>query len=70
MNKTIDAQVKCPYYLGEDRNTVACEGVIEGTRLVSRFMSLALKRAFMSEHCLSCFGRGCELAEYLNGKYG
>lgn len=70
MNKTIDAQVMCPYYFGEDKAFVTCEGLIDGTRVKSQFRTTAEKREFMSRHCLECFGRGCAIADFLNRKYG
>ena len=69
MNKTIDAQVLCPFYLREDKNTIGCEGIIDGTSVITKFPGIAVKKLFMQAHCLFCNGCGCPLADTLNRKY-
>lgn len=69
INKTIDALVKCPFYLREKDRTVDCEGLIDGTDSVTKFSSRGSKNLFMKEHCVRCMGVGCKLAEALCRKY-
>lgn len=70
MNKSIDAQVTCPYYLREAGSTVNCAGIVDGTETVLSFSEKRAKKLFMKSHCLDCAGGGCGLAEYFNHKYG
>ena len=37
MNKTINAIAKCPYFLGDTRQKIICEGMLSRTRCMLHF---------------------------------
>ena len=50
-----DADVKCPFYLADDRarRSISCEGYAQGANVVSRFRSLAQRERHMGVYCVS-----------------
>ena len=68
-NKTIDALVKCPFYLEEKGLTVACEGYAKNTCMITRFPGTAEKHAYLKRHCYREDGGACFLARSLYRKY-
>ena len=68
-NKQIEALIQCPFYLREKENTVACEGYIRGTCMITKFPGEKEKRAYMKANCFKPDGGECFMAKSLFGKY-
>lgn len=50
----------CPFYMGETGKSVACEGLIDGTRSRNVFPDEAAKRTYMQTRCMThAYGRRC-----------
>lgn len=69
MKHRVDAIVKCPYYKGEERQMIFCEGVEDGTALHLAFGGPNSLTAYKSRFCKSCYG-SCRLVGMLDQKYG
>lgn len=67
-NKTIDAQVYCPFYVCEARSTITCEGVI-GAYTVNRFRSEREKLEHEQNFCTGKWCRGCGIHSALMKNY-
>ena len=63
-----DEYVKCPYYHGEGRRSVHCEGVQEGCGLRLGFALLAGKNGYKATYCRKDWP-ACQVAGMLNKKY-
>jgi hypothetical protein len=57
--KWTDADVRCPFYISDDRAgcSICCEGYGEGVETVSRFESLRQRDVHMGRYCTSRFER-------------
>lgn len=41
----------CPYYVGASRYSIRCEGLVEGTELLTKFKDVSDKRKFQKIGC-------------------
>lgn len=64
-----DVLIKCPYYKGEEKQKIFCEGVQDGTRLHLTFSSDPKLRDYKTRYCKGQYN-DCLLAKMLNGKWG
>lgn len=67
-NKTIDAMAVCPFYEGEGKKTITCEGAI-GVRCMSTFDMVSDKVKHEAAYCCQNW-RCCALAKTLLDKHG
>lgn len=63
-----DILVKCPYYKGEVKQMLFCEGVQDGSAIHLAFDTKPNLKAYKNRFCKSCYNK-CLLAEMLNRKY-
>ena len=63
-----DVLVKCPYYKGEEKQMLFCEGVQEGAAIHLAFDTSPNLKDYKSHFCKRCYNQ-CLIAEMLNRKY-
>ena len=68
-NKTVEAQIKCPFYVQEKGDIIACEGYIKNTCMITRFPGAAEKKAHLRANCFLENGGTCFMAVSLFRKY-
>ena len=68
-NKTVDALVKCPFYVKENENRIVCEGYIKNTCMITKFTDAAQKKAHLRACCFHEDGGKCFFAQSLFRKY-
>lgn len=68
MKHRVDAIVKCPYYKGEERQVIFCEGVEDGTALRLGFSTPAGIADYKSRFCKGRYC-GCRIVGMLDRKY-
>lgn len=64
-----DVLVKCPYYKGEEKQMIFCEGVQEGTAVHLAFDTNPNLKDYKNRFCKRCY-KECLLAEMQNRKWG
>ncbi len=69
-NKTVEALIKCPFYLNESRNLLSCEGVFKNTCMTTRFADAESKKEHLKRNCFFEDGGACPMAKSLFAKYG
>lgn len=70
MQRYVSKYVVCPFYHNEDRLTMYCEGVKEGSTLLNSFRATSDKGEFKSKYCCSMKEhKRCPIAEFLYKKY-
>ena len=70
-NLSSAANCICPFYLGETDKSIACEGMIDGTRARNVFESSAAKASYMQTRCHThAYARRCWHAAALIDKEG
>lgn len=65
----MDVLVKCPYYKGEEKQKIFCEGVQEGSTIHLAFDTTPNLKDYKDHFCKRCYSR-CLIAKMLNGKWG
>lgn len=65
-----DVLVKCPYYRGEEKQMLFCEGVQEGTAIHLAFDTPSNLRDYKKRFCTSWCYNKCLIADELNRKWG
>ena len=60
----------CPFYAGEFRKSICCDGIEECTRTIREFESEEQKNKYISEHCIKECPEDCDLFHILIDKYG
>ena len=68
-NKTVEALIKCPFYLQENENRIVCEGYIKDTCMITKFAGAAQKKAHFRACCFHEDGGKCFFAKSLFQKY-
>ncbi len=68
MKNRVDPMVKCPFYKFEERSTVTCEGVQEGSNIRISFASPTDRKDYEREMCCKNYKR-CIWAKALLDKY-
>lgn len=68
MKRRQDSMIRCPYYKGEERQQIFCEGVEEGTAIRLGFDTTTHLKEYKAEHCKDCWKR-CGIAEMNNRKW-
>ena len=71
-NKTINAQVLCPFFVTESKKSISCEGII-GYKCVSCFEFTEEKEAHEKEFCTTRQFYKCKIysalmSGYMNGR--
>lgn len=63
-----DIYAKCPFFVGDSRTAVRCEGGAQGRIIIQKFASEEEKRRFQKRYCFdeSCW---CEIAALIREKY-
>ena len=69
MPKAIEVLVECPFYKGEGRDYIACEGVINGTVDKHYFKNNMEKGMFENNVCGSECGKRCIHYKRVNELY-
>lgn len=69
MPKAIDVVIECPFYKGEGKDYIACEGVIKGTVDKHFFRNIKDKGLFENSVCGSECGRRCIHYKRVNELY-
>lgn len=68
-NTNEGANIVCPYYITHTKLSLTCEGVIEGTTMVSKFHNAELRDQHIKQYC-ECFGYPqCPEAKMIELKY-
>lgn len=68
MKRKMDVLIRCPYYKGEERSVLYCEGVQEGCCLHLAFGALPDLKDYKKAYCKGCW-KGCRIADMLNRKW-
>ena len=68
-NKTVEALIKCPFYLQENETRIVCEGYIKDTCMITKFPGAAQKKAHFRACCFHEDGGKCFFAKSLFQKY-
>lgn len=68
MGGRTDADVVCPYYKHDERQTINCEGVEEGSALHLAFATRPQLMRYKRLYCRDCWKK-CMIAGALNRKY-
>ena len=68
-NLTIEALIKCPFFIKENVDYICCEGYIKNTSMLTRFPNSALKREHEKKYCYKEDGGRCPMARQLYAKY-
>ncbi len=68
-NKAVEVLVKCPFYLYERGDMIACEGYAQNTCMATKFPGAAEKKAYLRQNCFREDGGDCFLAGQLYKKY-
>ena len=64
-----DVLVKCPYYKGEEKQVLFCEGVQEGSSIHLAFDTPSNLRDYKNQFCKGwCYGK-CLIADMNNRKW-
>ena len=69
MKHMVDVLVKCPYYKGEEKQKIFCEGVQEGSTIHMAFDTTDNLKDYKLHACKKHYNR-CLVAKMLNGKWG
>lgn len=69
MPKSVDVLVECPFYMGEGKDYIACEGVIKGTVDKHFFKNKNDKNLFENSVCSSDCGKQCVHYKRVNELY-
>jgi hypothetical protein len=69
MKRFHDVVARCPYYNGEDRSKIYCEGVQEGSAIHIAFDTPQNRRDYKKSFCNKCYNK-CLVADGLNKKWG
>lgn len=64
-----EAEVRCGFYRGEARQTMRCEGFVDGTELMQTFVSEVQKEYFQEKNCCK-IESDCPIRAALLKKYG
>ena len=64
-----DVLVKCPYYKGEEKQVIFCEGVQEGSAIHMAFDTPTNLRDYKKQCCKDWGYDRCLVAGMLNKKY-
>ena len=64
-----DVLVRCPYYKGEEKQKIFCEGVQDGSAIHLAFDTSPNLKEYKRCFCKGCYN-SCLLAGMLNGKWG
>ncbi|MCH5199226.1 MAG: hypothetical protein J1E34_10025 [Oscillospiraceae bacterium] len=68
-NKTVEALIKCPFFVNEKNNIIACEGYIKNTCMITKFSGAKQKKEHLKKNCYHCTGGACFMAMSLFAKY-
>ena len=68
-NKTVEALVKCPFFVWEKENAIACEGYLKNTCMITKFTGADAKKAHLRQACFHEDGGVCYMAASLFRKY-
>ncbi len=69
MNISLQANIKCPFFMSETKNLLCCEGFIDGTCMTTKFQSTAAKVEHVNQFCINMDGGECYMAKKLYEKY-
>jgi hypothetical protein len=64
-----DVLVKCPYYKGEEKQMIFCEGVQEGSAIHLAFDTNPNLKEYKDHFCKGRYNK-CLVAEAMNRKWG
>ena len=64
-----DVLVKCPYYKGEEKQMLFCEGVQEGSAIHLAFDTSPNLKEYKNHFCKTMCHNKCLVAGMLNRKY-
>lgn len=62
------ANVKCPFFEGEEKNKIRCEGVEKDSSNVQQFKKIIQKEAWMGKYCCEHYKK-CRIYKMLEQKY-
>lgn len=60
-----DIMTKCPYYLRTSKYSVTCEGVIDGTKTVTKFDEIKQRQMFQKRECFR-YPNDCPIAKEID----
>jgi hypothetical protein len=64
----VSYEAACPFYKGEDKNAIYCEGIVEESTVKNAFGSVAAAEACKRRLCCGKW-ETCPLAKALSAKY-
>jgi len=69
MKRYHDVMARCPYYNGEEKQKIFCEGLQEGNAIHLAFDTPDNRRDFKKARCNQDYNK-CPIAQMLNRKWG
>ena len=60
MSKKTDGRIECPFFQDEGKGFIICEGIVNGSECVHRFLNNDLKEAHLDCVCSVFGGRKCQ----------
>lgn len=60
--------VKCPFFKGEEKNKIRCEGVQEGASCIQQYRKMEQKEKWMGRYCCENY-KNCRIYKMLEKKY-
>ncbi len=69
MNYPLSVIIQCPFFVGEKKNIICCEGVATRTCITTAFHNREEKLDYVNKYCLKKDGGSCHLAKTLYRKY-
>ncbi len=60
----------CPFYQGEYKKCICCDGIGESTKTIKEFDTEKAKINYISKHCIQEMPNDCEIFCVLAEKYG
>ena len=69
MTNSVSSLIRCPFFHGETKNLLCCEGYIDGTCMTTSFRSRNALLQHISDNCSEIDGGSCPMAKNLYAKY-
>ncbi len=69
MNYSLETIIRCPFFVGERKNLLCCEGFVTGTCMTTSFPERENKINYIKQNCIKVDGGTCHLAVSLFEKY-
>lgn len=59
----------CPFYLGEGKKGIWCEGVDGSKKIIMEFKTESQKDKYIRKHCSNCYPESCNIYKLIMENY-